>query len=294
MPPGPDGYPLVADTGSGRHVPEPSRPSPQLAPSPYFWRAAGKWTVGALFFLSMLALLVALPLFQVTSKGPAKQTLRRAVAALTEIDPLIDRDYADLQQRAGALPSGQTTQMRDFPIDVPLTRDEALGSSKQTLRDLLLDRSADIMYREGTEPLRATTGDRQHVGFFTIGGITDHGLGFLRSRNHDILAGVTFSLAALAAVLGVTLAALCRGFGRLAGVGGVVLLGAIPLAVAGIGARFYMRIVSTGDTEYIQKQFLEIGQAIAWIAIRDGLAFTVLGGVFLVTGVACARWNDRA
>jgi ABC-type Fe3+ transport system permease subunit len=76
-------------------------------------------------------------------------------------------------------------------------------------------------------------------------------------------------------------------------VGAVVLAAAIPLALAGIGARFYMRIVSDSDTEYIQREFLEIGQGLAWIAIRNGLAFTVLGAVFLVVGVVCAMWADR-
>ncbi len=90
-----------------------------------------------------------------------------------------------------------------------------------------------------------------------------------------------------------TLAALCRGFGRLAAVGAVVLAASAPLLLAGIGARFYMRIVSDSETEYIQQEFLEIGQGLAWIPIRDGIAFTVLGAVFLALGAGCAVWADR-
>jgi hypothetical protein len=219
--------------------------------------------------------------------------LRRAVAALTEIDPLIDRNYDDLQQRSATAAPDETVRLRDYPIDIALTPVEVRGASKDQIRNLLLDRSADLMYSRGTAPLRTANGRAQSVGRFTVGGITDRGLGFLRKRRHDILGALTFALAALCLVLGVTLAALCRGFGRLSSVGGVVLMASIPLLLAGIGARFYMRVASGSDTEYIQSEFLEIGQGLAWIPIRDGIAFTTLGATFLIVGLCCAVWTDR-
>jgi hypothetical protein len=260
---------------------------------PSFWRNIAKWSVAFLFFCALAALLVSLMLFQVTAEGASKRTLRRAVAALSEIDVLIERNYDDLQQRSASAGPNETVELRDFPLTIPLSRQEVAGASRDDLRDLLLNRSAEIMYGRGTDPLRAQPGSSQDVGAFSEAGITDNGLGFLRSRYHDILGVLTFALAALCVFLGVTLAALCRGFGRLASVGGVVLAAAIPLVLAGIGARFYMRIVSDSDTEYIQREFLEIGQGLAWIPIRNGLAFTVLGAVFLVVGVLCAMWADR-
>ena len=104
---------------------------------------------------------------------------------------------------------------------------------------------------------------------------------------------LTFVLAALCVVLGVSLAALCRGFGRLASVGAVLVMASLPMLLTGIGARFYMRIVSRGENEYIQHEFLSIGQGLAWIPIRDGIAFTVLGLAFLAVGVGGALWADR-
>ena len=86
---------------------------------------------------------------------------------------------------------------------------------------------------------------------------------------------------------------MCRGFGRLTSVGMVIVAASIPVVLGGIGARFYMRIAAGGDTEYIQREFLEIGQGLAWIPIRDGAAFTLLGLLFLVVGYVCALWADR-
>jgi hypothetical protein len=260
---------------------------------PSFWRNIGKWSVALAFFLTLVGLLVSLQLFQLTSEGASKRTLRRAVAALSEIDPLLNRNYDALRTQASASDPGDTLELRDFPIDVRLTRDEVLNSNKQTMRDLLLNRSADAMYAHGTDVLRETDVSTQDVGAFSIAGLTDNGLGLLRSRNHDIFGVLTFVLAALCLVLGASLAALCRGFGRLASVGAVVVMAALPMLLTGIGARFYMRIISSDENEYVQHEFLSIGQGLAWIPIRDGIAFTVLGLAFLIAGVGCAMWADR-
>lgn len=257
-----------------------------------FWRTFLKWTTAIALFIALLALLTSLQLFQATSEGASKRTLRRAIAALTEVDPLIERQYGDLQTRAKAAQPNEPVQLNDFPIAVEFSPAEVNSLSRPEFRELLLDRAADRMYAQGTAPLRANPGASTSVGRLSVAGLSDRGLGFLRERNHDALAVVTFTLAALCAFLAATLAALCRGFGRLASVGGVVLVAAIPVALGGIGARFYMRIVSEGDTEYIQREFLVIGQGLAWIPIRDGLAFAVLGAAFLVAGMLLARWSD--
>jgi hypothetical protein len=262
-----------------------------------FWRGVGKWSVAFLFFLTLTALLVSLQLFQITAEGASKRTLRRAVAALSEIDPLLDRNYEALRQEAaGAGPDDAAAadlQLRDFPVDVRLTPDEVRNSSRQQLRDLLLDRAAGEMYAHGSSVLRESDVSTHDVGAFSIAGVTSDSLGFLRSRNHDVFGAITFVLAVLCLILGVSLAALCRGFGRLSSVGAVVLAASVPLLLTGIAARFYMRIVSAADNEYVQHEFLSIGQALAWIPIRDGLAFTALGVLLLAVGWGGALWADR-
>jgi hypothetical protein len=272
-------------------------PSPYRAHAPAdasgIWRSLGKWSVGFALFVALLALFTSLQLFQLTAEGSANRTLRRSVATLTEIDPLLDRNFDELQRSAQDAAPGETVRLPDFPIDIPLTPAEVTAMSKPQLRDVLLDRSAGVMYAHGTGPLRSSAAKDGDIGRFSIAGLTQHGLGFLRSRNHDILAVTTLILAALCAALAITLAAMCRGFGRLTSIGMVVVAASIPVVLSGIGARFYMRIASGGDTEFVQREFLQIGQGLAWIPIRDGAAFTILGLLFLTVGYACAVWSDR-
>lgn len=271
----------------------PYRSRASAADASGLWRNFGKWSVALALFAALLALFTSLQLFQVTAEGAAKRTLRRSVAALTEIDPLLDRNYDDLQRSADNAGTGETVELRDFPIAIALQPNEVLGKSKEQVRGTLLDRSADVMYAHGSASLRAQAAKDGSVGRFSMAGVTQHGLGFLRGRNHDILAVTTFVLAAVCAALAITLASMCRGFGRLTGIGSVIVAASIPVVLGGIGARFYLRIATDGDTEFIQREFLAIGQALAWIPIRDGAAFTILGLLFLTIGGVCAVWADR-
>lgn len=269
--------------------PRPARASVE----PVEWRGGVRWAVTLLLLITLGATFISLVLFQATSEGASKRALRRAVAALSEVDVLIDHNYASLQQQASTAAPGAQFRLPDFPLNVTLTRNEVLHSSKAQMRDLLLNRSADLMYRDGTRPLRSTPGSSASLGMFTVGGITDRGLGFLTGRHHDVLRILTLVLAGISALLCVALAALCRGFARLWGVGAVVLAASLPMLVAGAAARVYIRFASGGQTEYLQREFLAIGRGLAWIPIRDGLACAGLGVVIVIVGVICALWADR-
>ncbi len=253
----------------------------------------GKWTAAFALFLALLALFTSLQLFQITSEGAAKQTLRRSTAALTEIDALLDRNYDELQRTAEDASPGDTIELSGFPIAVPLTPEDVRGASKEQVRDRLLDRSSAVLYRNGASALHDTAAADGSVGRFSVAGITRHGIGFLRSRNHNILAVITLTFALLSTLLALALAAACRGFGRLTSVGAVIVAAAIPVVAGGALARLAARTGTDGDTEYLQREFLEIGHSLAWIPIRDGGAFAVFGLGLVLVGYACALWADR-
>jgi hypothetical protein len=281
------------NAGYRSRLEEPQRPSQHVADSdPVAWRSA-RWATVLLLLLTLTATLVALALFQATSEGASKRSFRRAVAALSEIDVLLDRNYDALRSEASDGTANDTYRLADFPVDVELTREEVLGSSRAQLRDLLLERSADIMYSDGTAPLRTTPGAGTGVGPFTAGGITDRWLGFLTRGHHAMLRVMTLVLASVSGLLCITLAALFRGFARLVSVGAVVLVASFPLLAAGATVRLYVHFVSGSQTEYLQREFLAIGRGLAWIPIRDGLAVAALGALAVVIGAACAAWADR-
>ncbi|MGB6836110.1 MAG: hypothetical protein WBF66_00215, partial [Dehalococcoidia bacterium] len=89
------------------------------------------------------------------------------------------------------------------------------------------------------------------------------------------------------------LALLARGFGRLASVGAAVSAAAIPFLVGAVAVRFALRLASEEGDEYLVGELLRIGEEIAWIPIRDSIAFTAMGVSFLVAGIVLALWADR-
>lgn len=254
-------------------------------------RGLGKWGAAAALFFAINALIVVLSLYQMTAEGTAKHALRRAVAALTEIDALIERDYDDLQQRAASVEADERVRLAEFPLDVSFAPREVEAASRDTLRSMLLDRSDDVLYDDGTDALRAADG--ADPGSFSAAGLVDGWLGFLRARNHAITGVLTLVMAAICVVLAGLLAGACRGFGRIAAVGATVLAGALPALSGAAILRLYIALASDADTEYTQRELLEIGEALAWIPLRNGIAFAALGATLLVAGTACAVLTDR-
>jgi hypothetical protein len=251
----------------------------------------GKWAAALAFVLVLGMTLVSLQLFQLTARSTSEPALRRALNALVEGDAIIERNYDDLRVRAEASQPGEALLLRDYPVAVPLTREEALASSKDGLRRTLLDRAGERMYDGGTSVLRGDGGSGS-AGRFTASGAVDEFLGFLRERVHGILAVLTLVLMAVSALLAIVLAAFCRGFGRLAGIGAAVLAASAPLLLGGLAMRLYAKTSAGADGEYLHGELMEIAASLAWLPVRNGIAFTLMGAAMLATGVVCARRAD--
>ena len=252
-----------------------------------------RWAIASVFFGVLLALLGALMLFQLTSEGVSERTLRRATAALTEIDVLVARNYDALQAQADAAGPGERVTLADYPIDVALTREDVLGLTPDEVRETVLDRSAERLYEDGTGALRETAESRGDVATFSVGGLTDRWLGFHRERNHAALLVVVVALSLICAVLAAALALSGRGFGRLASVGVVVLVASLPWLIFGVAARIFMDAAGGGDAEYVDREFLAIGEELALVPIRIGAAFALVGAAMLAIGLLLAAWADR-
>ncbi len=251
----------------------------------------GKWAAALAFVLVLGMALVSLQLFQLTARSTAEPALRRALNALVEGDAIIERNYEDLRGRAEASQPGETLLLRDYPVAVPLTREEVLASSKDGLRRILLDRASDRMYDGGTSVLRGDSASSS-AGRFTSAGVVDESLGFLRERVHGILALLTLALVAVSALLATVLAAFCRGFGRLVSIGAAVLVASAPLVLGGLAMGLYASASAGADDEYLQGELFEIAASLAWLPTRNGIAFTLMGAAMLAIGAVCARLAD--
>ena len=251
----------------------------------------GKWAAASALVLVLGMTFVCLQLFQLTARSTSEPALRRALNALVEGDAIVERNYDDLRGRAEASQPGATLELRDYPVAVPLTREEVLAASKDDLRRLLLDRAVERMYADGTSVLR-DDGAAGSAGRFTASGVVDESLGFLREDVHGTLAVLTLALAGMSVLLAVVLAAFCKGFGRVSAIGVAVLAASLPLLLGGLAVRVYAKASAGADGEYLRGELLEIGASLAWLPVRNGIVFTLMGAAVLTIGMVCARWSD--
>jgi hypothetical protein len=71
-----------------------------------------------------------------------------------------------------------------------------------------------------------------------------------------------------------------------------VSFGALPFLVLAVTARFVLRLASEGEGDYVVIQLLDLGKDMAWLPIRNGIAFSGLGLAFLILGASVAWWSD--
>ncbi len=258
--------------------------------APRAWRTVAKIVLGALTTVSIFLLLISLSAMQLTQRGPAERVLRQALLIVTEADALLDLHYDDLRTRAEA---GETGPLRltNYPLDVSFTADEARSMTRAQFRDALLARSAALVYEAGAAALRAEPTSPEPSVFSTPGAVR-LSLDALNRDTFEVLRVVTFTLGFASAILAVALVLVTRGYGRLAAVGLSASLAAVPFMLAAVAVRYGLRVGEDAEDEYLVRAFLNLGAEVCWVAIRNGIAFSVLSVLFLVAGLGLAMWSD--
>jgi hypothetical protein len=236
--------------------------------------------------MALLALLVALNLLQLTAPGPAHRALRRAVASLTEVDSLLAVHGAALRRQASASPD-EPLSLPDYPLDVSLSAEEAQRPNVE-VRDLLLDRSAERVYQEGSAAFReeGQPGDAPQL---SVQRAVRTGLGFLTAGNHDALRWATLALAVVCGALSGALVLATRGYGRLITLGAALAAAALLFLLLAAAVRLALGLAGWGTDDYITVQLLDLAKGAVWLPIRNGLAFSGLGLALLALGVVGSR-----
>jgi len=239
--------------------------------------------------MALLALLVALNLLQLTAPGPAHRALRRAVASLTEIDSLLTAQVPALREQANTSPD-EPLSLPDYPLNVTLSPQEAQKPPTE-MRDLLLDRSADKVYQEGTAAFRqgGQGGDSSRL---SVQGAVRTGLGLLTAGNHDALRWTTVALGILCGALSGALLFRTPGYGRLVALGSVVATASMLFLLLTAVVRLILAVAGWATDDYITVQLLDLAKGAAWLPVRNGLALGGLGLALLALGLLGWRLSE--
>ena len=251
---------------------------------------AAKWIIGFLLTLTLAALFAALQLYLASSESTAKEAHRRAVNALAEGDAIIERGYDDLRARAESANADQPLSLADWPVQITLTRDEVLSSTPESLRTLLLDRSADKLYADGAaEAFRNDDADG-NPGRFSAAGAVEALLDLLRRNVHVAALVAIIVLGLTAAGLTFALGATTRGYGRLIAFGVCAAIAALPVLFGGLALNAYME--DSASSDFLRSELMDIGADLTMLPIRTGAALAVAAAALILLGAVCARITD--
>ncbi len=237
---------------------------------------------------SMLTVLLAVAIFvgtgafgfwQASSSTRVQAELQLGIAQLTDIDNYLSEALPDLRKTATA---GNDTafELPGYPLPISVTRTELLDTQDAELREIVLQRSAAVVYVSGLAAFDRT--GHQDLGFLTSEWWLDHVVSLLTGSMHDraeLLAVFAFLVAATAT----TLIFAMRGAGDgLRAVGFALLAGAVPGVVfMAAGAYWFGR---AGGSDPFVRSIAAILEAFFMVPRRDYLIMTTVGAFFAVVG----------
>lgn len=232
--------------------------------------------LGVLLFL----LVGALALWQVTAARPARNVLEAGIVALTGIDTVLAENERELREFARASDQ-RTFVIPGYPLPVQLTRDEVLELERPELREVVLERSSAIIYRDGLDAFDRT--GSQSLNTLSSEGLLEVAVGQLTEDAHGRATLVVSVLAVLAALAALAVAFKANGYRKVTTLGAA----ALPAGIAGAAFTFaagWLAGQVAGDDDFA-RDLREVVDAVVDVPLRDFAVLAGLGLALIVTGV---------
>lgn len=243
---------------------------------------------GILLAVSVFFLVGAISFRQVTEPQYAQDVLKSGIAVTTDIDSIIAENHDALRQLVEASPTATFT-IPDYPLDIVLTRDEITRSDDTQLRDLVLQRSAALVYAEGFAAFDRT-GNQQVSRFSSQGGL-EFAVGQVSEDSHASANLLAIVLVFATAVSACFLLLVGHGWGRLRSLGFAVLAGAIPgLIFTGLAR---LLADSAGGSDPFVADLRSIVRTTLNVPLRNYVVVVVLGALLTATGVLFGMLESR-
>ena len=277
---------------------EPMRPSewftaPLEEAGPDWWRAVLRW--GAILLLAFFAivLILAWSVIQVTGEETGQRIIQRSLLPITEIDDVLDMEYATLVTEARLNPDPATTMfVPSYPIRIPITAQALATMSQEELRAFLLRESTKRMYEQGVSAFQRET-TRFSGGLLGARGVLRLTVGQITRDSHQIAQILGGLLLAATAVLVGAVMLLSDGFRRIRNVGFAVAIGTVPMTLAVVGARFALRSAGDDAADPFDAALFAIASDVMWIPIRNFIIFGMLGLLVVGLGIALGLWREH-
>lgn len=238
----------------------------------------------ALLTIAVVGTLVAVTGAQMSGEQAAKRALVPAISALTDAGRIMAVHRTEMSAQAEADTSGRLA-IPTYPLAVTITAAEVQALPPEELEQRVLERSADLVYREGASAFRQKTESGGTIGTSPSGGLVSTTLNQLTSSAHSryfiaLIAMLVFSLL----------------------IGGLLLIGGEPhhgLILIGIGVvlaglLFFLGTTvlivlldatRSGTESSVTQLMLTIDREAVAGGRRNGMVALILGFTLIIFGV---------
>ena len=258
-------------------------------------RRALTWLTGAGLAVALALWLGVLSVAQATDERPALAALERGVAALTDVEALLDLQLEAVQEQADA--GARTLDVPGFPVrdaGVPAAEVTRADSSvdRTLLRDLLLRKSARLVHTRGVAAFREDGAETDAASRFSVSGGIRALLNGLSSDNHGAAVVWLWPLGVACLLLGAALLTLARGLGRFVALGVVLTAAAVPVLLAALAARLALTFVDGGEP--LVEEFVAIGDQLVALPLRNALWVAAAGVAVALPAAVLNALFDRS
>ncbi len=248
----------------------------------------GVWLAAGLFAIALFLLIVSLSVYEITRPHRAQTLLAAGIASLTDIDQTLEENIPALRENARAS-SEPSVQVPGYPLPVALSRAEALTADPPTLRALVLERSARIVYFTGFDAFDET--GEQDADLLSITNVIRELVGFLTGEAHDRAHLVAVICLVVATLTGAATLALNRRFARFTSFGLALLLPSAAGYVLAWGGGWLIDRFGGEDAFVVDLQIMV--QAMLDVPERNFLIAGSVGLIVTVAGWALGLVADR-
>jgi hypothetical protein len=205
---------------------------------------------------------------EATSEAVARPALESLVDTMTGLTGLLELHQNEISAATG------DAEVPGYPLPVTIPSDE-VGEGPEQWREVILEQSSALLYAEGPDAL-ADGAEAEGGGTFSTSGGTRLLMSNLSESRHDSITSLVWPLGIAAVVALIAIVAVGSSFLRFGALGLATAAAGIPAVLVGALAWGVVAFVGS-DGSALAEQGHAIASDLAWLPLRNGLTFVVVG-----------------
>lgn len=255
--------------------------------------SGGGRLAGLLLALAVAGLIVTHGLWQVTAPDAAGRILRTVLPPLTDLDQTLAANRDALREIAAGVPAEGQVTVPGLPVQVNLTRDEALTDDPTALRRTVLTHMSDTLYRDGSTAFRLPDAPETEPSLLSSQWALRGALTWLTAERHDALRIPRLAMIGATLILAALTLWLLEGPSRLLGPGASLIAGGV-LAALMAGGAWATGLLFFGSGDVVDDVVRRVVRDGAMTVLIVAALFGGLGVVITVFGMVARRYDEMA